>query len=281
MAIKKKKSVATFLNARQFKRILENHKRERVRARKPSLVAAADATTVASSTRARRGFAPADTGAPPDVGFDPLIPGSTIRLTTVPRDQMSSDRCIAFAVAAAMETAICRARNTNAGVPEISVEHILSKCKGQTGSVLRAQTAVGEGVLDSTCFPDATKVPCAKPAEHTWKCDLRAVKGQKKKRVSLMKQQLRDVGPLISLIQVYSDFLKYNSTAPYVGKLPSAGFHAVCIVGFESDPGGGGRWIARNSMGPAWNGTGFLTIPFDDPQVKSEDAVFVAADVRQ
>ncbi|MGQ0650363.1 MAG: C1 family peptidase, partial [Gemmatimonadaceae bacterium] len=223
-------------------------------------------------------------GAPlaPDTGFDPLEPGTTTRLCTPVRNQNTSDLCIAFAVAAAMEAAVGRHRQTTNKAPEINVDHVFRKNGAQVGSVQTIQGAVASGVFDVDCLPFGATQPCTDVAAHTWKCDLRPLQAPKKERVALLKQQLRDVGPLVALIQVFSNFASYDKVEPYVPKKPSAGFHAVCIVGYEVDAGGTtGRWIVKNSLGPGWGDQGFFRLPWGQELVKPEDVVFVAADVHQ
>jgi C1A family cysteine protease len=268
-----------FLTRAQFNNVLEEFAREtNIRVRDISR-ARPEATRV---RRAKRAAKKATTAAAPETGFDPCLPNTTTRLGTPIRNQQDSDLCIAFAVAAAMETAICRNRNDIANTPEINADHVFRKNGAQVGSVVTIQGAVASGVLDVTCLPFGQAQPCAQPAPHTWKCDLRAVQAFPSARIQVMKEQLRNVGPLVSLIQVFANFANYSKTTPYTSEgTATAGFHAVCIVGFEVDGNGGGRWIAKNSMGPGWGDQGFFRIDWGQPDVRPEDVVFVAANVRQ
>jgi hypothetical protein len=269
----------TFLSAEQFAKILQEFESEvNVRVRDVSR-APADATRVQPKKKAKRsGRATA-----PDTGFDPCMTGTTTRLCTPIRNQQNTDLCIAFAVAAAMETAVCRTRDTTNGIPEINVDHVFRKNGAQVGSVSTIQGAVKTGVFDVVCLPLGSTQPCVDTGAHMWKCDLLPVQALEKDRVRVMKETLRNTGPLVSLIQVFDGFADGMGVDPYgPTSEPSAGFHAVCIVGYEVDPGGAtGRWIAKNSMGAGWGSSGFFRIPWRHARVKPESVVFVASNVRQ
>ena len=193
------------------------------------------------------------------------------RLTTLVRTQAPGDkRCVAFAVAAAIETSVCRNLGKVAGAPEIDVDELFRLGGSVPGVIDGIQEAVVDGVPDETVPPGI------------WKARLRLVSGPRKQRVDLMRRELRDHGPLVALMEVFSNFPGFNGAGVYRGIRPSIGFHAVCIIGDEVDPGGGtGRWIAKNSMGTAWGDGGFGRFDWNDKMVNMEDVVFVVDEVRQ
>ena len=244
-----------------------------------------DATRVTPRRSRRRGPATAGGGTAVAAaqGFDPRDPITDVRLCTAIRDQPDGDeRCIAYAVAAAMEAAVCRSMKTTSGAPELSVEDVFSSAGAQVGAIDTIQTAVVQGVVDATCFPEGAGGRCANQGPHTWFAKVTAVTGQESRRVQSMRTALETRGPLVALIQVFNNFSGFTGGAPYVPSGASADFHAVCIVGYEVDPNGStGRWIAKNSMGAAWGDSGFFTIPWREPRVRPEDVVYVVEGVHQ
>ena len=205
------------------------------------------------------------------------------RLTTPVRTQPPGDeRCIAYAVAAAIETSICRDRQTVIGVPEISVDDLFNEGGREVGAIDGIQFAVADGgVVDALCFPAAAPGRCADPAPHLWKCGIRPIGGKRKDRVDAMRRELRTFGPLVALLEVFSNFATFTGAGVYDAVKPSIGFHAVCIIGDEVDPAGTGFWIAKNSMGDKWGDDGFVRFRWNDPLVRLEDIVFVVERVRQ
>jgi hypothetical protein len=193
------------------------------------------------------------------------------RLVTPVRTQAPGDvRCVAFAVAAAIETSVCRNLGQVAGAPEIDVDELFELGGSVAGAIDGLQDAVVDGVPDLAIPPGL------------WKARIRAVGGPRKQRVDLMRRELRDNGPLVALIEVFSNFPTFTGAGVYAGVKPSVGFHALCIVGDEVDAGGAtGRWIAKNSMGTAWGDAGFGRFAWNDKLVRLEDVVFVVDEVRQ
>lgn len=206
------------------------------------------------------------------------------RLVTPVRTQPDGDeRCIAYAVAAAMEAFVCRELGTVEGAPEISVDDLFRAGGQEIGAIDGIAKAIENGgVVDAGCFPPTAHGRCANPVPHLWRGRIRAVGGPRKTRVGLMRQQLREAGPLVALLQVFSNFVAFRGTGIYEAVPPKAGFHALCIVGDGvAADGSSGHWIAKNSMGPAWGDDGFVKIAWNDVDIRLEDVVFVVEDVHQ
>jgi C1A family cysteine protease len=274
------------ITKKQFEAIKKANLAERRRGGRVIPPVVPDATRVRRRRARRRGPAAgngATAAATAAVTFDPRDPATGDRLCTPVRTQPASDpRCIAYAVAAAMETAMCRAQQSTTGATELSVQDVFASAGAQVGAIDTIQTAVIQGVVDATCFPEGATARCASPGPHTWFAKVTAVAGQESKRVQAMRTALETRGPLVSLIQVFSNFGTFTGAGPYVPTGPSANFHAVCIVGYEADAGGkSGRWIAKNSMGSAWGDQGFVRIPWREPRVRAEDVVYVVEGVHQ
>lgn len=205
------------------------------------------------------------------------------RLTTPVRQQAAGDqRCIAYAVAAAMETSICRDRGTATGVPEMSVDDLFDSGGREVGAIDGIKFAVENGgVVDAACCPPGGQ-RCANPVPHIWKGRLRVIGGKQNKRVELIRTELRTSGPLVTMIQVFSNFASFTGAGIYQANTTKAGFHAVCIIGDEVDPGGAsGSWIVKNSMGTGWGDGGFGRIRWHDPDVLPEKLVVVVENVHQ
>ena len=204
------------------------------------------------------------------------------RLVTPVRQQPPGDqRCIAYAVAAAMEASICRQRQTVVGVPELSVDDLFIEGGSEVGAIDGIQEAVLNGVLEAGCFPrDPPRCPDA--AAHLWRSRIRAIGGARKQRGDLIRRELRAAGPLVALIEVFSNFTDFRGAAVYEAVKPSIGFHALCVIGDEVDANGTtGRWIAKNSMGTGWGDGGLVRIAWNDKTINLENVVFVVEDVRQ
>lgn len=206
------------------------------------------------------------------------------RLVTPVRTQPPGDlRCISYAVAAAVETAICRARGSVDNVPEISVDDVFKQGGKEVGAIDGIKLAIQKGgVVDAVCCPPSALTRCADPATHLWKGRIRAIGGTQKTRVTLMRQELRERGPLVTILKAFENFAGFTGTGVYQATGKVVGFHALCIVGDEVDPTGtSGSWIAKNSFGTNWGDAGFGRFKWGDPNVNLENIVFVVEDVHQ
>jgi hypothetical protein len=289
MAIRRKKTRSAHpkgpvhLTRKQFEAIKRANLAERRTSGRRGIPPVVPDVTRVTPRRRRRAGAGGVAAEVTTLAFDPTDPVTGKRLCTPVRDQQDGDeRCIAFAVAAAMEAAVCRANGTTTGAPELSVEDVFSSAGAQVGAIDTIQAAVMQGVVDATCFPDGAAGRCPNPAPHTWFAKVTAVAGQASKRVQSMRTALETRGPLVTLVEVFANFAGFTGGAPYTASGASAGFHAVCIVGYEVDGSGtSGRWIAKNSMGTSWGDGGFFRIPWKEPKMRPEDVVYVVEGVHQ
>ncbi|MGZ3692868.1 MAG: C1 family peptidase [Bdellovibrionota bacterium] len=68
-------------------------------------------------------------------------------------------------------------------------------------------------------------------------------------------------GPVVTTLDVYSDFVLYGSGIYKHVSGDYLGGHAVSIIGFNDE---GRYWIIRNSWGPDWGENGFGRVSYDD-----------------
>ena len=74
------------------------------------------------------------------------------------------------------------------------------------------------------------------------------------------KKALLD-GPVVAAMAVYQDFFHYKSGVyrHITGNL--AGYHAVCVVGYDDAKA---CWIVKNSWGSNWGEHGFFNIRYGE-----------------
>ena len=195
--------------------------------------------------------------------------GGTNYITEV-RDQGICNACTAYAVIAAIEGAISVKTNTPNPQLHLSEEQLFS-CAGpgcDTNAWYPADALAycqnfgvadytNYGPRDGVCHTDQN-APLVKISSY-----------QKLADASAMKQCISGTGaftlasPVVSLFVFYQDLWdwapnsdnkvykhKDNGNPHDEGRI---GGHAVCIVGYNDNPG---YWICKNSWGPGWGGAG-------------------------
>ena len=84
-----------------------------------------------------------------------------------------------------------------------------------------------------------------------------------------IKREIMKNGPVVSSMEIYTDFLTYKSGVYYKGEdVPKfSGYHSIKIVGWgvedgsEEEPNKGGKyWIIENSWGEDWGVNGYAKI---------------------
>jgi hypothetical protein len=254
---------------------LDAHEREEKRLERARRVAAVESTFAPEATRTRRAARRpvAKTAAASTEIFDPKD-GSGSRLTSPMRTQPDGDRrCVAFALAAALETWLARVHASADDLPILSVEHIFKLGDGQE-IVSPAASGVRNGVLETDCF-DASP-PCPDAPSRTWRGIVARVDDN---RTESLCQLLRVGRPIVSEMRIFENFSAFRGTETYVPEGKAIGAHALVIIGFERASDGSGLWIVRNSYGEEWGEDGFGRIRWRDPFCKPERVVFMVREV--
>ncbi|XP_054155198.1 cathepsin B-like [Oppia nitens] len=213
------------------------------------------------------------------------------------RDQGTCGSCWAFATVEAISDRICVASNGKQQV-EISAEDLVSCCSscgfGCNGgypesawSYYQHTGLVSGGLYGSKkgCRPYTIAAcehhttghlpPCGKSIEPTPKCQKQCIAGynitynedkhygSKTYHFSNDNQKLQaDImqnGPVVATYQVFEDFLSYKSGVYYHVTGPSAGYHAVKIIGWGVD-NGVDYWLVANSWNEDWGDKGLFKI---------------------
>jgi hypothetical protein len=222
--------------------------------------------------------------APPPAAAAPLPPmldlrepGTGGRLSTpVVRQPAGDPNCCSYAFAAAMETFLCRERNTVAGVPRLSVDDVVAKARedGQTLHDVALSAKVRAGVRDTAAVPG------------TWVPTFRQLVKVKSEMPDAMRRALVAGFPLAVSVPIYpKKFMTEQGVKVYApdGSYGAEdGAHALCVVGYTNDDIGRPCWIARNSYGPAWGDRGYTLLPIGHDKLNTEvSGVYAVEGVRR
>jgi hypothetical protein len=215
----------------------------------------------------------------PEAAFAPLPPSfdprdaAGERLATPVRLQVhDDDRCVAYALGAAMETWWCRSQNAKTGVPHLSIDEL----DPGTASLTDCAEHAEQGVLDEDCRPPGRSA-CVDPVAHSWALRWRQLRDKEERMPGLMCRALVEEGPLAINVRMFADFDAFQDPdgthvySPAGAALDDA--HALCIVGFDST--NGGAWIVKNSRDVTWGFKGYGMIKWNDARLRPELVVVV------
>jgi C1A family cysteine protease len=243
-------------------RLSPAERRARLGLVKPALIAGAEVTVMAS---------PPVVGAPPS--FDWRSSGGNF--VTPVRNQGSCGSCWAFATAAALESSVLRSANTP-GVDLDLSEQVLVSC-GTSGGIDAGSCAGGviqyasnyirdTGLPLESCYPyAATNGTCGSACgtynTATYRIASWAHVTTTSPTVSAIRDALASYGPLVTTMDVYTDFYSYSGGVYTYTTGSLEGGHAVLIVGY-SDPGQ--YFIVKNSWGTGWGESGYFKIAYSE-----------------
>lgn len=188
--------------------------------------------------------------------------------------------CTCFAVAAAMETAIC----IHAGKPPAATDG------GEYPSLSEAQMFYcGAAAQDRNClngwylssalsYAATTGVAPASYFPYTsgdqacgikpgWQQAVSKISGSTKlTNTDDAKQWIATKGPIVAMMLIYQDFIGYQSGVYTHATGDKMGAHAVCVIGYDDAQQ---AWLCKNSWSTAWGEAGFFQIGYGQCGIES------------
>jgi len=184
------------------------------------------------------------------------------------RNQGNCGSCWAFATAGALESYQLRLRNTP-GVDLNLAEQVLVSCSGagscSGGYIGSASNYIRDtGLPLESCYPyTATNGSCSNACStvftNTYDIDSWAYVCTTSPTVSALKNALYTYGPLVTTMDVYSDFYAYKSGVYQYVTGTYQGGHAILLVGYDDAQQ---AFLAKNSWGTGWGMNGYFWIAY-------------------
>jgi C1A family cysteine protease len=196
-----------------------------------------------------------------------------VSFVTPVRNQGSCGSCWAFATTAALESQLLLKNNLPLS-DDNRAEQILLSCSG-AGSCGGGYIDSASNYVKSTGLPgepyftySASDTACAN-ALAGWTNDTKRIVNwswvnTSPANLNAIKNALSTSGPLVTTMDVYSDFFNYAGGIYEYTSGSLAGGHAILIVGYTDDPtaGGGGYFKVKNSWGTGWGSAGYFLIAY-------------------
>ena len=219
------------------------------------------------------------TGVP--VSFDWRSNGGNY--VTPVRNQGSCGSCWAFATTAALESYIL-IKDSRSGQEDNRAEEILLSCSTalsctNPGSCSGGYIGRASDCILITGLPPESYFPYTATASDDncnnagtgWQDDTYRIAAWSyitttSVSVSSIKNALYTYGPLVTTMDVYSDFYYYAGGIYEYSSGTYQGGHAILIVGYVDDTSvaGGGYFIVKNSWGSGWGSGGYFSIAYSE-----------------
>jgi C1A family cysteine protease len=185
------------------------------------------------------------------------------------KDQGNCGSCVAFGVAAAMDSAMRITRElpvhgpNSAMLADVSEAHLFYGSGRKCASGWNIGGALGfaadTGVVPDYVYPyTAGDQSCNLPGD--WKKYVTKLSQYHYVRTaSDMKNWLSSKGPLITAFAVYKDFFSYKDGVYSHVWGEYAGAHCVCVIGYDDTKQ---AWLCKNSWGTDWGQGGYFSIAY-------------------
>jgi hypothetical protein len=183
------------------------------------------------------------------------------------KEQGSCSACWAFAPTAALESNILISRNTPGIDLDLSEQTLIScglsgSCDGGLtdsasdfirGFGLPVESCYSYGAADGLCFNACTN----------WESDTYKINAwyKVKPTVEAMKSALYNLGPLVTMMAVQTDFYYYQSGVYSHSWGAFEGYHSAVIVGYDDAEQ---YFIVKSSWGADWGEAGYFRIAYGE-----------------
>ena len=210
---------------------------------------------------------------PPPLGLPPRLDWTSNpnNYVTPIRDQGNCGSCWAFATAGALESYLL-IKNNQLNPEFINLaEQILVSCSRagscSGGYIDRASDFIrNTGLPEELCYPyTATNGNCRQACKE-WRLntdwiDSWSFVATTPPTVEAIKNALYAYGPLVTTMDVYTDFFYYGSGVYQYSWGNLEGGHAILIIGYDDSSQ---SFIVKNSWSPGWGEGGFFKIAYSE-----------------
>jgi C1A family cysteine protease len=180
------------------------------------------------------------------------------------KDQGNCGSCWAFATTAALESQVIMTK----GFATNLSEQILISCGG-AGSCSGGYLNLASDYIQHTGLPLESYYPytaknglCTNAAQG-WQSNVYQIKSWSwlSPAINVIKEALYSYGPLVTTMDVYSDFFYYSSGIYHHTSGAYQGGHAILLIGFDD---GNQYFVAKNSWGTSWGESGYFRISYSE-----------------